>query len=150
MKKLTIAALLAGQALTAAQPAFAAEYTAAPEQKAGAFAGFRLRLPLDGPQRRQVRAGLAIAPTLAVRGGGGEIRTRIGEGLEYGYRTNRPLSFSIAGADLNGRRLGAAQGEESSNALPRIGLAVLAVGATLGLLYWGVSEALDCDPGDEC
>ena len=52
----------------------------------GAFGGLRVRVPLGGdPRERQVRAGLAIAPT--VQGGtiGGERRQRIGEGIEFGY-----------------------------------------------------------------
>lgn len=150
MKKLTIAALLAGQVLAAAQPAMAADFAEAREQRAGAFAGLRLRMPLDGPQRRHVRAGFALAPTLGIREMNGETRTRIGEGLEFGYRTNRPLSFSIAGQDLDRRRFGAAQDDEGNDTLPRIGLAVLVVGALVGLTYWGFSEMLDCDDGDDC
>jgi hypothetical protein len=106
MKKLTIGALLAGQLLGAAQPALAADLVAQEAPQMGAFAGARLRVPLGGAQRRQVRAGLTIAPTLQSRG---ETRGRIGDGLEFGYRSNRPLSFSLAGQDLNGRRFGAAQ-----------------------------------------
>ncbi len=105
MKKPTIAVLLAGQVLAAAQPALAADFTSAQEQRAGAFAGFRLRMPFDGPQRRQVRAGFALAPTLGTRGMNGESRLRIGEGLEFGVRGRKPLQLSIAGRDV--RRLGA-------------------------------------------
>lgn len=115
MKKLTITALLAGQIAAAAQPAFAADFPSAQEQRAGAFAGFALRMPLDGPQRRQIRAGLRLAPMLETRGTRGETRLRIGEGLEFGTRAGRPLSFSLAGQDLRGRRFGAAQANDDDN-----------------------------------
>jgi len=117
MKKLTIAALLAGQVLTAAGPAFGADFAEARDQRAGAFAGFRVRMPLDGPQRRQLRAGLAVAPTLSTRDMRGDSRTRIGEGLEFGYRSRRPLSFSVAGRDLPGVRLGAQQADDDHHGL---------------------------------
>ncbi len=110
MKKLTIAALLAAQMITAAQPAFAADFATTQDQQAGVFAGLRLRVPLDGaPRERQIRAGLALAPTLHSRSQNGAVRLRIGEGMEFGYRSNRPLSFSLAGQDLGGFRLGAAE-----------------------------------------
>src|SRR5207253_10274814 len=110
MKKLTIAALVAAQLLPAAQPAFAADFAATQDQRAGVFAGFRLRMPLDGaPRQRQVRAGLAVAPTMHSLGQNGALRFRIGEGMEFGYRSNRPLSFSVAGQDLGRFRLNATE-----------------------------------------
>jgi hypothetical protein len=109
MRRLMIAALLAGQ-VAAARPALAADFAEARQEQAGAFAGLRLRLPLDGNRReRQIRAGLTVAPTLQSRAIDGETRTRIGEGVEFGYRSGRPISFSIAGRDLQPRGLRAAQ-----------------------------------------
>ena len=110
MKKLTLAVLLAGQILAVAQPAMAADFTSAQEQRAGAFAGLRLRMPLDGAQRRQIRAGFALAPTFGTRGINGESRLRIGEGLELGITGRQPVRLLVAGQDV--RRLGAAQGAE--------------------------------------
>jgi hypothetical protein len=151
MRKISIAALLATQPLAVAQPAFAADFAAAPEQRAGAFGGFRLRVPLGGrPGTQRLRAGLAIAPTLSSRAGDGETRMRIGEGLEFGFRSGRPLSFSLAGQDLDGRRFGAAESGGRGDAVPRVALAVAGVAITLGLLYWGFSEAIDCDAEEEC
>ena len=110
MKKLTIAALLAGQVLASAQPAFAADFVADRETRAGTFAGFSLRLPLGGdPGVRRLRAGLTVAPTIHSRTGDGAIRMQLGEGLEFGYRSGRPISFSIADRDLRPRRLAAAE-----------------------------------------
>jgi hypothetical protein len=101
MKKLTIAALVAGQVLTAAAPASAADLVDRQEVRGGAFAGFRLRVPIGGnPRAERIRAGLTLAPTLSARGEDNAVRTRIGEGLEFGYRAGRPISFSIAGRDL--------------------------------------------------
>lgn len=149
MTKPIIAALVAGQLMSAAQPALAADLAATGEQRAGAFAGLRLSVPLDGAAReRPVRLGLALAPTLRSRNGEGEIRTRIGEGMEFGYRSNRPLSFSLAGRDLS--RLGAAQGDDSGGGVPTWALIVGGVAVTLGLAYWGFSEAIDCDAEEEC
>jgi hypothetical protein len=150
MKRFAVAALLAAQIPGTAQPAFASDFTSGQEQRAGGFAGFRLRLALDGPERRQVRAGLALAPTLGIRDIRGATRTRIGEGVEFGFRGGRPLALSIAGREPNRRRLGASQNEEHHDTLPRVALAVAGVVVTLGLLYWGVSEAIDCDPEEEC
>ncbi|MEA3030237.1 MAG: hypothetical protein QOJ53_1916 [Sphingomonadales bacterium] len=150
MKKPIITALVAGQLLGFAPPATAADLAGLQEQRAGAFGGFRLRIPLGGnPRAQRLRAGLTIAPTLRSRAGDGETSMRIGEGLEFGYRANRPLSFSLAGRDLDGRRFGAAEGGRS-DAVPRTALAVAGVALTLGLLYWGVSEAIDCDAEEEC
>ncbi|HYI88723.1 MAG TPA: hypothetical protein VEY05_02355 [Beijerinckiaceae bacterium] len=151
MKKLVASALVAGQLVGLAPPAMAADFASLQEQRAGAFAGLRLRVPLGGNPRTQViRAGLAIAPTLSSRAGDGETRSRIGEGLEFGFRSGRPLSFSLAGQDLNRRRLGAAPDDGGNDTVPRVALAVAGVALTLGLLYWGFSEAIDCDAEEEC
>jgi hypothetical protein len=110
VKKLTIAALVASQALAAGQPALGADFTIEREVRAGTFAGFSLRVPLGGnPGERRLRAGLTVAPTVHSRTGDGAMRMRLGEGLEFGYRSGRPISFSIAGRDLGPRRLAAAQ-----------------------------------------
>ena len=151
MKKLTIAALLAGQLLAAVPPAFAAELTGDRTQQTGAFGGLRLRVPLDGhaPQR-PVRAGLTLAPTLHSRTMTGESRLRIGEGLELGIVGREPPRLSIGGQDV--RRLGAAQQDEddderrgpSTVAWVAIGVAALVVvTATVG--YFWLEDRVDDD-----
>jgi hypothetical protein len=116
MKKLMIAALVAGQVLTSATPALAADLTGSQEVQGGAFGGLRLRVPLGGrPGEHRVRAGFALAPTVSSRARDGAVRTRIAEGLEFGYRSGHPLSFSIAGRDLQPRRLGAAQDNDDNH-----------------------------------
>lgn len=102
MKKLTIAALIAGQLMTTAAPAVAAELTEARTQQMGGFAGLRVRLPLDGRAgERQLRAGLAVAPVMQTRTLEGEMRTRIGEGLELGVTSREPVRLSVAGTPVS-------------------------------------------------
>jgi hypothetical protein len=158
MKRLTITALLGGQLLAAAQPAMAANLAQTQPQRMGAFAGFSLRLPLDGARRQPIRAGLALAPTMSSPGADGAVRTRIGEGLEFGVTGRQPLRLTLAGQDV--RRLGAAQdngqeqdGEEqggpSTLGWVAIGAgALILVTATAG--YFVFEEMMDCDPGDDC
>ena len=114
MRKLVMAALLAGQLFAAVQPAVAAELESNTRQRMGAFGGLRVRLPLDGNVRdRQLRAGIAVAPTMRTQATNGESRLRIGEGLELGLRGNQPLRLSIAGQDI--QRLAAQQDEEDDD-----------------------------------
>ena len=40
---------------------------------------------------------------------------RIGEGVELGYRSGRPLALSVAGMDLSRPRLGSAQDEPAQD-----------------------------------
>jgi hypothetical protein len=112
MRKLLIAALLAGQALGGSSPAFAQGFAPAQETQTGAFAGLRLRMPFGGANREPLRAGLAFAPTTRTETQDGRVRTRIGEGLEFGLRGREPMQFSIAGRNL--RQLGA-QGRNHAN-----------------------------------
>lgn len=100
MRKLLIGALIAGQALGGAVPALAQGFAVAQETQAGAFAGLRVRLPFGGASREPLRAGLAVAPTMRTETQDGRVRTRIGEGLEFGLRGSEPAQFSIAGRSL--------------------------------------------------
>ena len=155
MKKLTMAALVAGQLSIAAQPALAADLTENRSQQMGAFAGFRMRVPLDGHSRqRQVRAGLAVAPSMHSRAMNGPSRLAIGEGLELGIAGHRPVRLMLAGQDI--RRLGAAQdseGEESEehHGPSTLGWIAIGVGATAVILVGAVAlcmEDSDCDPSE--
>ena len=143
MQKMLIAALVAGQMLGQSAPAFAQ----AQETQAGAFGGFRIRLPFGGANRELVRAGLAFAPTVRTDYQDGRGRTRIGEGVEFGFAGRGPVQFSLAGIPVNrlaqgrtgpdGRRLGI-----STVAWIAIGVGVLAV-ATVVLFE-------SCRAGDIC
>lgn len=108
MRKLLIGALIAGQALSGTAPAFAQAFAPAQETRTGTFAGLRVRLPFGGASREPLRAGLAFAPAVRTETQDGRVRTRIGEGLEFGLRGSEPMQFSIAGRNL--RQLNA-QGE---------------------------------------
>lgn len=131
MKKSVITALLAGQLSGFAPPAMAADFAGLQEQRAGAFGGLRLRIPLDGrADRRQVRAGLAIAPTLQSRAGDGAVRTRIGEGLELGFSPNRAPALTLAGTRID--RLGVPAGRRAN--VSTVGWVAIGVGATLAVL----------------
>ncbi len=153
MKKLTIAALLAAQLLTASQPALAAHLTDAEAQRMGAFAGLRVRLPLDGAaDARQIRAGLTLAPTLQSQSRSGEIRTRFGEGLELGIAGDRPIRLSLAGTPVSQLAQGPAgpEGQRagvSTVAWVAIGVGVVAVSvfALYGLCGSGEICSVDDD-----
>ena len=153
MKRLTIAALLAGQ-LTAAQPAFAAELAETRTQQTGAFAGFRMRVPLDGAaHERRLRAGLAVAPMLHSRTAAGESQLRFGEGIELGIAGRQPLRLTLAGQDL--RRLGAQESEqdedEDGDGPSTLGWIAIGVG-TLAVIVVGAAALCladnDCIPSE--
>ncbi len=119
MKSVTMAALIATQIGIVAQPALAADLgdqRNSGAQRQGAFAGARLRVPLNGTGAGKVRAGLTVAPILQGRGADGSIRTRFGEGVElrfsgatkpelaFGGRSLAQLTEGRTGPD--GRKLG--------------------------------------------
>lgn len=113
MKKLMIAALVAAQAVTAVQPAIAADAAEIRDIRPGAFAGLRVRVPLDGAARdRQVRAGLTVAPALQTLTADGTARTRIGEGVELGISPSGPAAVTLAGTRID--RLGAPDGRRAN------------------------------------
>ena len=156
MKKLLIAALVATQALGTAAPAFAERYAPVRETEAGAFGGVRVRIPFGGNQREPVRAGIAFAPTSRTDYQDGRIRTRFGEGVEFGFRTGRPISMSIAGRDLSSFRLNAAQGEQEEQRRRRggpstIGWIAIGVGVSLAIFVAAVAICAsdsDCIPSE--
>lgn len=142
-----ITALVLAQALAAAEPVAAAEITAPGQTQAGVFGGFRLVIPLDGePRHRQVRGALALAPMLHSHDSDGKLSVRLGEGIEYGFRSGRKLSFSIGGHDLGLSRLGAAQDDEKEDGgVPTwvlvAGGVVIAVGVGGALFYDAMKDA---------
>lgn len=158
MKKLTMAALVAGQLSIAAQPAIAADLTENRSQQMGAFAGFRMRVPLDGnAQERRIRAGLAVAPSMHSRAMNRPSRLAIGEGLELGIVGRQPVRLMLGGQDI--RRLGAGQDSESGEGEEHHGpstLGWIAIGvgalvvvtATAG--FFVVQDIIDCDDGEDC
>lgn len=102
MNRLMIAALAAGQ-IAVAQPAMAAGFgddRVTVSSRQGAFAGARVRIPLDGSKARKAQAGLTLAPMLQGRGADGSIRTRFGEGMELRLTGDSRPQFAFAGRSL--------------------------------------------------
>lgn len=147
MKRLMIAALLAGQMLGAAPPALAAELTDGRGQEMGAFGGVRLRVPLDGrAEQRQVRAGLAVAPTLRSRSASGETRTRIGEGLELGLNGDDRVRLSLAGTPVARIAHGPAGPDGRRVGISPIGWVAIGIGvAAVAAATWFVIAINDDD-----
>ena len=139
MKYVVMAALAAGQIAVAAQPAFAAELTDGQSQQIGAFGGVQVRVPLDGgAERRPIRAGLTIAPTLQTRNLSGETRTRIGEGLEVGLAGDAPVRISLAGTPVSQLARGPAGPDGQRLGVSDIGWIAIGAGtviAGLGLAW---------------
>ena len=99
MKYLTMFAL----ALISAQPVMAADLGdtgASRTQRHGAFAGARLRVPLGSGHDEKVRAGLTVAPMAQSRGSDGSIRTRFGEGMEFGLAGREKAGLRIGGRSI--------------------------------------------------
>lgn len=147
MKKLLASALLAGQVLGGGASAFAQAYSPVRETETGTFGGLRVRIPFGGGAREPIRAGLAFAPTTRTDHQDGRVRTRIGEGLEFGMVGREPLQFSLAGTPVNrlvqggtgpdGRRLG----------VSTIGWIAIGVGASLVIL---VAATAICASDHDC
>jgi hypothetical protein len=153
MKKLMIAALFAGQIASAA-PAAAADLAGGHETRPGAFAGLRLRVPLDrSVPDRGVRAGLTIAPALQTRDVQGASRTRIGEGIELGLAGER-VQLSLGGTPVSQLRPGGQAPGGQRAGVSTLGWVAIGAGTVVvvGLVagYLWLDDALDCDPGDDC
>ena len=114
MRILIGAALIAAQTAVIAQPALAAEMQDQANFRAGAFGGLSLRVPFGGrPSERGARIGLALSPTMHSLNERGEVRMRIGQGIEFGLREGRDApQLSLAGRTLAEHRLRAAQEDE--------------------------------------
>ncbi len=153
MKKLTIAILLAAQMIGSAQPALGADLTESQSPRMGAFAGLRLRVALDGEgEPEPVRAGLTLAPTLQTQGQSGEIRTRFGEGLEFGIRGNSPLRLSLAGTPVSRLAQGPAGPDGQRAGVSTVGWVAIGVGVvaiSLFALYGLCGSGEICSTDDE-
>jgi len=152
MKRLTIGALLAGQLMTAAQPVLAAELTETRSQQTGAFAGLRLRVPLDGnAEQRRLRAGLALAPTLHTRTADGETRLHVGEGIELGLVGREPVRLSIAGTPVSRLAQGGTGPNGERLGISTLGWVAIGVGALVVVLVGATALCMsdsDCNPSE--
>jgi len=155
MKKIIIGALIASQIGLAAQPAMAADLTSdrtSVAQRQGAFAGARLRVPLGGSKSNKIRAGLTVAPLVQGRSNSGEIRTRLGEGLEFGIagETRKP-ALSFAGTPVSQLAQGKAGPAGAKKGVSTIGWVAIGVGAVLVSLVAITAICLDdsdCVPSE--
>ena len=147
MKYPTMAALVAAQLLATARPAFAAELNDGSSHQMGAFGGVRVRVPLDGDARqRPVRAGLTIAPTMLSRSANGEIRARIGEGLELGFNDDDRVRLSLAGTPVARLAQGGTGPDGRRAGVSTIGWIAIGVGVlATGFVLFGL-----CVSGDIC
>lgn len=151
MRKVAISTLIAAQIL-AAQPALAADLANSQTHDSGFFAGFRVRLALDGEAGRQpVRAGLALAPTLRSQSSSGEVRTRFGEGLELGISGREPLRLSIAGTPVSRLVQGRSGPEGEKAGVSTLGWVAIGVGALVTVVLVASAICLsdsDCIPSE--
>ena len=150
MKKLLIAAFVAGQPLGAAAPAFAQSYAPVRDTGTGTFGGVRIRIPFGGT-REQVRAGLAFAQTTRAEYQDGRVRTQIGEGLEFGINGRGPMQFSLAGTPVNRLAQGGTGPDGQRLGVSTIGWIAIGVGASAIIVVGAAALCLsdsDCVPDD--
>ncbi len=147
MKKLLVAALVAGQILGATGPAFAQGYAPVREMETGTFAGVQLRIPFGGAARAPVRAGFTFAPTARAEHQDGRVRTRIGQGLEFGLVGREGVQFSLAGTPVS--RLVQGRGGPGGRRLGVSTLGWVAIGVG-GLLVVTFTAAAICFSDSDC
>jgi hypothetical protein len=148
MKRLMIMAAIGGQLMAAAQPALAAEFAEQRTQQMGAFAGLRVRMPLDGHvEQRQLRAGLALAPAMHSRAMNGESRLRIGEGLELGLAGDEPVHLSLAGTPVSQLARGPAGPDGRRMGVSTLGWIAIGIGAAAIIV---VGAAALCASDHDC
>lgn len=147
MRKLLIAALISGQLCMGAASASAQSYSPVREAETGTFGGVRLRIPFGGANREPVRAGIAFAPTTRTDHQDGRVRTRIGEGLEFGMVGREPIQFSLAGTPVNRLVQGGRGPEGQRLGVSTIGWIAIGVGASLAIL---VAATAICASDHDC
>lgn len=150
MKALTLGALAAAQILAAAQPAMAAELGDAPTTESarqGAFAGGRLRIPLDGAGTRKAKASLAVAPIVQGRRSDGSMRTRLGEGLELRIAGQSRPELALGGRPLSQIVEGRTGPDGRKAGISTIGWVAIGVGV-VAITVFALFES--CKNGDIC
>ena len=153
MKRMVIAALVAGQ-IFAAAPAAAADLDgrgAFVDNQRGAFVGVRLRARAGGPDSG-MRASLTLAPTVHSRTGA-TTRMAMNEGLDLGISPGQRPTVMLAGQQLNRMTLfGPSPQDDRSNLSTLATVAIVAgVVVLVGAVAWGhvMSEASCIHGGDD-
>lgn len=149
MKKAILAAALLGLCI---QPVQAQMVSAPPPGGAepvrmGGFVGARVRISLGGSRSedQKLRAGLTIAP-MQYRGGGDlqGFRSRIGEGLEFGFRGGEQTpQLSLAGMQLTGGKGVPGKGRSNLSDGATIALVVVGVVAVAGIALYAAADEAD-------
>ena len=150
MKILTIAALVAAQLGLTAQPVFAADLgdeRGTVSARQGAFAGARLRIPLDGTKARKAQAGLTVAPIVQGRRADGSIRTRFGEGMELRLSGEAKPQLALGGRPLSQIVEGRSGPDGRKAGISTIGWVAIGVGVA-ALTVFVLFES--CKNGDIC
>ena len=140
MRKSMLAALAAAQIAAAAQPALAADLgdRGTVAQRQGAFAGARLRIPLDGSRAGKAQAGLTVAPIVQGRQADGSIRTRFGEGVEFrltGMPGEKGPQMAIGGRSLAQLTEGRTGPDGRKMGVSTIGWVAIGVGVAAVTVY---------------
>ena len=117
------------------------------ETETGTFGGVRLRIPFGGSAREPVRAGITFAPTTRTDHQDGRVRTRIGEGLEFGMVGREPMQFSLAGTPVNRLVQGGSGPDGQRLGVSTIGWIAIGVGASLVIL---VAATALCASDHDC
>jgi hypothetical protein len=147
MKIILLATLAAAEIFGAATPAVAHSYAPLRNMEAGTFTGARVRISFGSPARERVRAGFTLAPTVRADYQDGRVRTRIGEGVEFGFNGRGPAQFSLAGTPVNRLVQGRTGPDGQRRGISTIGW----VGIGLGVVVIGVVALAEaCRAGDIC
>lgn len=152
MKKHLLATLAAAQIVGAAVPAVAQSYTPLRDTGTGTFTGVRLRVPFGGPADERVRAGFTFAPTTRAEYQDGRIRSRIGEGLEFGFNGRGPAQFSLAGTPVSQLAQGRTGPDGVRRGISTLGWIAIGVGATVVIVVAAAAICIndsDCIPDDD-
>ena len=134
-------------------PAQAADWG---DSQFGAFVGVRLQLRAGGADAGKARTSLAIAPTRSTFSGGGQIHTRIGEGLALEFAPHQAPRTTLVGRPV-AQSFGMTREDSESDDGQRLGISTgawvgvgLGAAALAGALIF-LSEVNDCDDhDDEC
>ena len=142
MKLVLIASLVLAQLPLASATAATIENHGASQQQVGAFAGARLRIAVGGEKAGKPTIGLGITGLAQSRSSDGAVRTRLSEGVQFGYSADRKLGLTVAGQPLDARRPSLQdKGEDDDDGISTLGWIGIGVGAALvvagvGLALW--------------
>ena len=150
MKAFMLGTLVGAQILMAAQPAMAADLgdeRGAVATRQGAFAGVRLRVPLDGSGARKTRASLAVAPIVPGRAADGRMSTRFGQGMELRLTGAARPQLALAGRPLSQIAQGRTGPDGRKMGISTIGWVAIGVGVA-AITVFALFES--CKNGDIC